>query len=229
MELLAVRLARVIAFLRAEELNPEGRPIAHDFMKAFVERYSFLKSPQTADQIIDAEDKGVTFELGKLGDVGIDRVALFNWGVVVDTSASTDASEEILQDIQKWGAETYGLSNRPNLITRRAYVSEIVFSSEMFLSSINPYLQALGGTITKLVTGYGNESLSYEVVGFGLAFDSTQTKQLFTPFRVERLVDASFADKKYYSGAPLRTSDHIGVINELESTLALTSTRSRVG
>src|SRR6266446_6394085 len=111
MEILAIRRARVIAFLNAEELNPKGRPIAHDFMKAFVERYAFVKSPQTAAEILDPEDKGVTFESGKLGDVSLDRLVLFNWGIVVDTSVSTEASEAILQDMLNWGAETFGLSN----------------------------------------------------------------------------------------------------------------------
>ena len=71
MEVLAVRQARLIAFLRAEELNPEGRPIAHDFMKSFVERYGFLKFPQKADDLLDPENKGVTFELGKLKTFGM--------------------------------------------------------------------------------------------------------------------------------------------------------------
>src|SRR5437870_4605932 len=133
MELLAVRTARLIAYLNAEELNPQGRPIAHDFMNAFVERYSFIKRPTTADEILDTQNKGITSEQGKLANVGINNVTLFDWGVVIETSASTDACEDILQDILKWGAETFGLSSRPSLITQRAFVSEIVFSSEMIL------------------------------------------------------------------------------------------------
>jgi hypothetical protein len=220
MELLATRLARVIAFLRAEELNPAGRPIAHDFMKKFVEHYSFIKFPQKADELLDSENKGVTFELGKFKDVAIDRLALFDWGMVVDTSASTEMSEEILEDMLAWGAKEYGLSNRPTLITRKAYVSELVFSSEMLLSSINPSLENVGRRIAGLVTGYGKggfASAPYETLGFVLGFDVTQSKQqLFTPFRVERLADTAFQEKKYFSAAPLKTSDHVELISELE-------------
>lgn len=219
MELLAVRLARVISFLRAEELNPEGRPIAHDFMKLFVERYGFIKFPQKADELLDTENKGVVFELGKFKDISIDRVALWDWGIVIDTSASTEACETILQDMLDWGHEKYGLSNRPTLITRRAYVSEVVFSSEMRLTSINQDLQSLGNRITKLVTAYqidGSESLPHEPTGCLLTFDSTKSKQLFTPFRMERLGETPFEQKKYYSTAPLRTPDHIQIINDFE-------------
>src|SRR5712692_11517895 len=104
MELLAVRNASVIAYLNAEELNPSGLPIAHDFMRSFVERYAFIKVPTTADEILDPQNNGITFHNGKLGDVGITAVKLFDWSVVVETSASTEASERVLEDMLSWGA-----------------------------------------------------------------------------------------------------------------------------
>src|SRR5215471_10424066 len=108
MELLAVRNARVIAYLNAEELNPKGLPIAHDFMNAFVERYAFVKRPTTADEILDTANKGIIFETGKLGNIGITKVILFDWGVVVETNASTESSEIVLRDMLTWGNETFG-------------------------------------------------------------------------------------------------------------------------
>ena len=219
MDLLAVRTARLVAYLNAEELNPSGRPLAHDFMKAFVDRYSFVKQPTTADEILDTQNKGLIFELGKWNDVGVAKVVLFDWGIVVETNTSTDASESVLQDMLKWGAETFLLSNRPSLITRRNYVSELVFSSEMSLPAICPKLRSLGDKITSLVDGYLGSSLPFETVGVTLAFDSTQSKQLFTPFQILRLAETPFSQKKYYSGAPLKTSDHIQVIKDFEMAL----------
>ncbi len=216
MELLAVRTARLIAYLNAEELNPSGRPIAHDYFNAFTERYNFLKRPMAADEILDAQNKGITFELGKMGDVGINKVVLFSWGVVVETSASTDSCEAILQDMLNWGAERFGLANRLGLIMRRNYVSELVFSSDMSLPVISPKLRTLGDKVTELVGGYLGNSLPFETVGITLAFDSTQSKQLFTPFQIQRFAETPFSEKKFYSGAPLKTSDHIQVINDFE-------------
>lgn len=216
MEVLAVRTARVIAQLNVEELNPAGRPIAHDYFNAFVEHYQFLKRPTTADEMLDAQGKGITFELGKFGDVGINKLVLFDWGVAVETSASTEASEKVLQDMLDWGAETFGLSNRPSLITLKNYVSELVFTSHMQLAALNPQLQVLNENITDLVGSYIGNSLPFETTGFVLAFDSTQTKQLYTPFQIQRLIDTPFSQNKYYSGAPLRTADHIQIIRDIE-------------
>jgi hypothetical protein len=219
MELLAVRTARLIAYLKSEELNPSGRPFAHDFMKAFVERYSFIKQPTTAEELLDIQNKGLIFEVGKWNDVGITKLVLFDWGIVVETNASTDACEAILQDMLNWGAKTFGLSNRPSLITQRNYVSELSFSSDISLAVVSPTLQSLAVKITALVSGYLGSSLPFETVGVSLAFDSSQSRQLFTPFQIQRLADTAFSEKKYYSGAPLKTSDHINIIEYFEAAL----------
>ena len=219
MQILAVRTARLIAYLNAEELNPEGRPLAHDYLNAFVERYSFIKRPTTPTEILDPEDKGITFELGKFANFAINKVVLFDTAVAIETAASTDASEEILQDMLSWGAATFGLSNRPDLITRRAYVSEIVFSSALSLRAINPDIQTLANMITRLVGGYMGNSLPFETIGINMAFDSTQSKQIYTPFSLHRLADTPFTENKYYSAAPLQTSDHIAVLNDFETFL----------
>ena len=220
MEVLAVRTARLIAYLNAEELNPAGRPIAHEYFKGFIERYQFIKRPITVEEILDPEGKGVTFEQGKLGDVGINKVVLFDWAVVIETSTSTAASEQILLDILNWGAETFGMSNRPSLITLRNYVSELVFTSNLSLPALSPQLQTLSDKITELVGSYLGNSLPFETVGFTLAFDSTQAKQLYTPFQIQRLVDTPFSQNKYYSGAPLQTPDHISAIEQIEAILS---------
>jgi hypothetical protein len=218
-QVLAVRVARFIAYLNAEELNPEGKAIAHNYFNAFTERYNFLKRPMTAEEILDPQNKGITFEVGKSGDIGITKVVLFDTAVAIETSASTDASEEIFYDILAWSAETFGLSNRPDLVTRKSYVSELVFTSETPLPAINPGLQTLASRITELVGSYIGHSEPFEVSGITISFDPTQSKQLWTPFQLYRLAETPFSQNKYYSGAPLKTTDHIQVIKDFEAAL----------
>jgi hypothetical protein len=217
MQLLAVRTARVLAFFNAEELNPAGRAIAHDYLKGFIERYGFLKYPQKIEDM--DEDKGIHFETGKWNNIGIERVALFSWGVVVDTNASTDTSEAILKDILDWGAEKFGTSNRPDLITRKAYLSELIFTSDISLNAINPKIQALSSKITDSISKHFHQQLDYEIGGIALHFDTRHSKQLFAAFKVERLENTPYPDNKYYSGAQLPTKEHIALLNEFEAAL----------
>ena len=89
----------------------------------------------------------------------------------------------------------------------------------MSLPAVSPKLRSLGDKITNLLDGYLGSSLPLETVGVTLAFDSTQSKQLFTPFQILRLPETPFSQNKYYSGAPLKTSDHVQIINDFEMTL----------
>lgn len=217
MEILGVSTARLLAFLNADEINPAGLSIAHDFSKAFVERYHFLTFPQ-GTQDMD-ESKGITFENGKWDKYGISKFVLFSWGIVIDTNSSTEVSESVLQDMLTWGVEKFGLSNRPDLVTRRGYLSEIVFTSDLSLAAINPKIQALGAKVTDSISNHFRQKLDYEIHGISLHFDTRFSKQPFAPVRVERLDNTPFPDKKYYSGAPLPTKDHIQFLKDFEAAL----------
>ncbi len=203
--------------MNAEELNPSGRPLVHDFLNAFVKRYSFLKYPQKPEDINDSQ--GVVFESGKWNDIGIEQLILFDWGVVVDTRTSTDASEALLQDVLKWGAENFGLSNRQDLIKRKTYVSELIFASTLSLPTINENLKVLASKVNESIGKHFHQKTPYEFSGFSFHFDTSQSKQFFSPFRIERLEQTPFSDNKYYSGAPLQTAEHVELITELETLL----------
>jgi len=47
MELVAIHLARLVAFLEIESFDPRGRISVPDGFKRITDRYSFVKSPQT--------------------------------------------------------------------------------------------------------------------------------------------------------------------------------------
>src|ERR1051326_123004 len=85
--------------------------------------------------------------------------------------------------------EAFGMSNRPSLITRRNYVSELVVSSDLPFATISPILQPLSDTLTALVGNYLGKSSPFETTGFSLAFDNALTKQLYTPFIFQRLIE----------------------------------------
>lgn len=217
MQILAVRQARFLAFFNVEELNPAGRALVHDFMKEFIARYEFLRYPQKVEDM--DEEKGITFENGKWNDYGISRMVMFSWGIVVDTNASTDVSEAVLQDALAWAAERFGLSNRPDLISRKGYVSEIIFRSDLTLPAVNPALQKLSSRITSVISANFHQELNYEISGVALHFDTQEVKQFFAPFKVERHQESPYPDKKFYSGAPLPTDEHIKLLEEFEAIL----------
>ncbi len=67
MQLLTISLARLIALTDIYEWSPRNVIPLVEFSRAFIERYGFLKAPQTLEEF-DLE-KGVVFQSVRFGSV----------------------------------------------------------------------------------------------------------------------------------------------------------------
>jgi hypothetical protein len=216
MELLSIRTARLLAFFPTDEINPRGRSIIHDVFPAFVERYKFIKFPQKAEEF--DETNGVRFENGTWN--GLDTtIVIYNNGIMVDTRSSTDDSEKVLEDALKWAADTFGLTYQPEMLARKAYLSELDVKCDIPLEALNPKLEAFVNKLTQTVSGLTGQSLNFKASALWINFDSAFAKGPASPFRFERLVEIPFAENKYYAGAPLPTKTHLEFLEELEAVL----------
>jgi hypothetical protein len=81
MELIAITLARVAAFLEILSLDPNGRSITPESFSAFTDCYHFQVAPENFS-MLDLQ-KGVTFSAGRLEHIAIDQIQFFFNGVVV--------------------------------------------------------------------------------------------------------------------------------------------------
>src|SRR6266436_5285859 len=88
MELVAIQLARVAAFLEILSLDPKGRTTAPEGIAGFGKYYAFAKIPGNIAEM-DFQ-KGVQFLAGHFNDIAIDQIQLFNNGISIDTRSSTD-------------------------------------------------------------------------------------------------------------------------------------------
>src|SRR6516225_4094068 len=107
MQLSAVILARVFAFIEPVDLNPRGRAHYPELVSAVVERYGFMKYPQVAQDF--DETKGVQFEMGRDGEVTISSIQIYTQGIVVDTASSTDDSDRVLHEALLWLKAKFGM------------------------------------------------------------------------------------------------------------------------
>lgn len=216
MELSAILLARGVAFLQTEDLNPRNRVSSLAFSKAFTEHYKFSKSPQTLEDFDSL--KGIEFLSGKLNETNIERLTIFSGAIVVDTKSSTDDSDNVLQDALRWAADLVGLSS-PVRVVRKSYVSQLSFYSTLRLPALHPVLQRVVGQITESVSKNLGQPLPYELVSINFNFDQLLTKFAPGPFTIERRQDVPFSENKYFSTAPLPTNEHLSLLEEFEAAL----------
>jgi hypothetical protein len=197
-------------------LNPRGRSLV-EAIPAFVERYTFLKYPQKYEDF--DETSGVRFEGGTWNGIAVDRMVFYNTGIMVDTRSSTDDSQKVLEDALTWASSTFGLTYKPEMLQRRAYLSELDVKCDVPFEGLNPHLGELSRKLSDKASSLSGQTLAYQPSAIVLNFDSTFTKAVAGPFRFERLVDIPSGDNKYYTSAPLPTDAHLEFLEEFEAIL----------
>jgi hypothetical protein len=209
-------LARAFAIFEIADLDPEGHVHYPDLAAAMVQRYSFVKFPTGPDQFDEA--KGINFEMGTWKDTAIAKIGIITAGLIVET-ANTDTSEALLEDALTWAAAEFRLTYKPEMLRRRAFVSQITFHSDAPLLMLNPIIEKVTNRLSKEIAANLDLALKYEPVGFAANYDKLLSGMTIAPFTLERREGVPFEDKKYFSSAPLRTQVHIELIEAIEKAL----------
>jgi hypothetical protein len=224
MQLASVLLARAYAVFQIEDLNPNGTVYYPEIATALVERYGFQKYPSKPEEF--DEKKGIEFHEGRSGKAVITKFVILSSGLYVDTGASTDVSEDILRDVLEWGETNFGLAFRPDMLKKRAYVSNITFHSEVSLLELHPALREISAVVTQQVEENFGRKLIYEPEAVQLQFDKLTTNFGTAAFLIQRREGVPFSENKYFSTSPLKTKIHIALIEALEKQLSPKASRS---
>jgi hypothetical protein len=217
MEITAVMLARVVAFIEVQELNPMGKAYYPDIAAALVNKFGFQIHPTKPEEF--DETKGVRFAEGKFAEGTVEQFQIFTHGLILDTRISTDVSEKLLYATLQWTKSELGLHFDDGMIKRKGYGSQLTFESEMSLSRLNPAVGNISAVVSSKLTAAMGQTVVYEPTA--LLFNLDQSVSKLTPgvFSIERRVEIPFSDKKYFSNAPLETTTHIELLATFENHL----------
>lgn len=186
-------------------------------MVSLVEKCHFLKRPSPDE--LDFS-KGITFEEGTFAGLAIKKFTVFPLVMHLDGANSTSEARAVLEAILQWGAEEFGLRYSPSMITRWAYVSDVIFQSDFpLLERINPVLNRISKRITDIVHTNLKEDLEYRPGKFWLAHDPDKRNAQIASFTLEHRALSLREENLYYSEAPIPTEDHIALLQELEDSL----------
>lgn len=189
-----------------------------DVIKPLVDQYKFVKVPQTLEEFDDT--KGITFRHGKFSSRGreivIDSFQVYNNGLVVDTREDTENADRFIDDVIEWGMKTFGLVV-PEQLIEKAYLSNLEISLDTPLATYIPIAQQLTGEISRYLTEYGLKHEPFETVSFALNFDRISIpNSILTNFTIQRREGIPFNSGLYFSTAPLKTKDHIALLQKME-------------
>jgi hypothetical protein len=200
---------------RAIRLLPAGGEIyALKLARACETRYGFLQGPRTAEDF--DFNRGVTFLHGYFDDrIVIDKFQIFQNGLLVESKADTDECDAFLDDALTWLTAGGSASISRDKVAPRFYASNLEIRASFSLAEKLYSLNKIGVQISRYLQQYGQESIDYELVSLAFAAGAGAAPT----FRFERREGAPGEALLYFSAAPLRTSDHLQLLTQLESAL----------
>jgi hypothetical protein len=183
-------------------------------MGDLIKRYGFAGFPTNVQQLEAAK---VEFRQGAFKDTGIESFSIYGDGAVITSKSSTDVLDEFLKDVTEWMGSALSLKRVETHLINTAYESGLLVRSEAPLLKALEALAPIQDLLAKSVkSAMGLES---KIEPFGIAFGADHSLipgMKPVPFRLERRAGLGFDTNLYVSQAPLRTADHIRVLQQLE-------------
>ena len=187
-------------------------------MQKLAERYGFAKYPKSAEEFNLV--KGIEFLEGSANGYPIQKLAIWDTLLVIETRVSTTISKTILEEMLSWAAKEFGLNYPSTPINRFAYVSDVTFYSNVPILDVNPAVRELAQKCSSALSDIWHESLTYEPYTVRVGHDPTARKNPIAPFVIEHRQETKFSENKYFSEAPLPTDMHWQLLEEFEKSMA---------
>lgn len=218
MELVAIAHARVAVFIPLEEINPRGRAIFPQITRDLVERCNFLKFPRTWEEY-NSQEGSLQYFQGEWKGIAINQVEIFQGGIAVDTSSSTEDSEAFLLETLTWVAQKYELNFHSSMIKRKAFVSHLTFTSEVsLLELVHPVFAEFGDRLTQSLSKTLGPTRPLKINGLYFSNDPIDGSPSML-LQIERRAGSAFSENKFFSVAPLSTKEHLEFLTDFEAAI----------
>jgi hypothetical protein len=233
MKLIHTRLARSIWLFDIQDLNPRGKDLLGDLVSWIKDKYSFVVAPDpdnpvptqpappapVSPQAAPAQAPGgLLFQRGNFQTqedlfVAINNLTIYDDGIVVDTTSSTNDGDLFAEDLIISAAKEFKLAYDAEIVRRKLYLSELIVRSEMKLESLNPALSAFAEKLP--ATFAGGRPLPFGVASIAFWSEPNDAGQ-HRLIRIERQIGKAFSENRFFSDAPLQTPVHFKVLQEFE-------------
>ncbi len=192
--------------------GPDGGPIyGWHLARHCQNRYGFLEAPQTLSDF--DYDKGVTFLHGIFHSIVVQRLQIFQTGIVAEAQAETDLTTNFIKDLVWSLTDAKIINANYDSSQTHFYYSELEMTASIDLGRIFRQFGEICTHISTAVSSYGQEVPPFSFGGFALVAPGN-----IPSFRFENRTNAP--PGVFYATAPLQTRDHLAVLEELEGLLA---------
>jgi hypothetical protein len=236
MKLIHTKLARSIWLFDIRDLNPKGKDIVADLVEWIKDKYSFAiapdpdnpvpepslaKSPTLPQQAPPQASGGMLFQRGRFQAqedifVEIASLTIYDDGIVVDTTSSTDDGDRFADNLLGIAAQEFKLTYSSETVRRNLYLSQLIVRSEMDLGSLNPSLAAFA---QKLPSNFAGGPPLHFGVGSLTFWSEPNDAGVHRAFKIERQLGKAFSEQRFFSEGLMKTHLHLKWLEEFEKTV----------
>jgi hypothetical protein len=230
MKIKNVKMARSIWLLDLPDLNPSGKDIDVEKLFRWIkDSYQFKVAPDVHTLLTAAKSNqanagsqplgaGAVFEYGHFQApdkvlVEISKLTLYNDGLVIDTASSTMDGDQFAEHLLESAAREFSLTYDEETVRKHIYLSHLVVRSDISLGLISPHLAAFATRISEAFPEEPRPRFRIAGLQFWSEPNDAGSHKLFT---LEPQVGKVFAERRYFSQAPLQTNEHFRLLQELE-------------
>jgi hypothetical protein len=187
-------------------------------LESFLQRYGFVVYPTAVEAI--AAENGIEFKHGVFDGKAIESLSIYSDGIVIVAKEHTSFHDALLEDIIAWLINQMGLSIIRNHASDRMYHSSIVFESKNDILAPALRFGSFQKRLSGMVEKNSNINVDFHAFGFNFSPDPHIIPGMKPPsFQVERWLMAEFSMNRFLSRAPVKSDQHIELIEMLQDLL----------
>ncbi len=194
--------------------TPEGQPYIPDVVDLIVQRYQFKQYPTTFEEF---SSEPIQFGMGKWNGVDIMNLSSFSDGISVESITTTEILDTFMDDLLSALEDRFNLKLVPLSTNGKFYESNLVVEMGESIQKKLEFIETINSKISKQQSEYGAGDYEYDFAALTTAPDPTvYSGKKPIPFSIVRRANLPFDDNAWYSTAPLKTKDHIELLEGLE-------------
>ena len=218
MKIVTTEGGRILDLVPLEELRPPGGLYLPDLINGIMRRYAFPTPPDLGE----AAKTGAKFEGGRFihnGEaVAVKELSVYSDGIICDAQ-NTDLAEMVLDDFRVWATAVFKLQE-PISLVRRTFTSALVCDFDKSIESGLGKLSCTADLLSRALNDAYGWDYKYNLNRLAFNVDPKNIPHLrATNFILERRVQVSYEQNRYFSIAPLTTAAHIKLLETIEHEL----------
>ena len=212
MKLLAIEMSRVTALFRMTRAS--GQSYLPHLAAQVAERYGFGSAPHSIEEL---GGNKAEFRHGLFEGNAVETLDVYNDGIIVTSRSDTDFIDKFIDDLVTWLENDHGFSVIETHTVSKMYDSTLLVETDRdVFQPFGAYAEILRMIEMALQDASGLE-IAYQNYGLMLSVDQTRNPALKpASFRFERKEGVEFSRHQFYAAAPLKTKQHLEILERLD-------------